>query len=226
MVAETDDPGDGAVSRRAFLSTVGALGGVVVSAAALDPIAGAATRAGPLLVGRAARTSPIKTIVVSCQENHSFDHYVGKYAGLPAGYGIPARFANSGVTPFHFTDLTDGGHDPNHDWSSTHDAYANGRMDGFVSNGNGRLAMGYYDASDLAYYYSLLPKSTLCAEYFCGVLSETLPNRLVLYAGTSGGITSDSAPANGSLTWPCVTHLLTDAGITFKNYNFHCPTNY
>jgi phospholipase C len=48
----------------------------------------------------------------------------------------------------------------------------------------------------------------------------------VLYAGTSGGITDDYAPANGSLTWPCITHLLADAGITYKNYNFHAPTNY
>jgi phospholipase C len=99
-------------------------------------------------------------------------------------------------------------------------------MDGFVSNGNGKDAMGYYDATDLPYYYSLLPDYALCAEYFCGMLTETLPNRMVLYAGTSGGITDDSAPDNGSLTWPCVTHLLSSSGITYKNYNFHCPKNY
>jgi phospholipase C len=99
-------------------------------------------------------------------------------------------------------------------------------MTGFVSNGNGKDAMGYYTDADIPYYYSLLPESTLCAEYFCGMLTETLPNRMVLYAGTSGGITADTAPSNGSLTWPCITHLLADAGISYKNYNFHAPKNY
>ena len=86
--------------------------------------------------------------------------------------------------------------------------------------------MGYYDASDLPYYYSLAEKYTLCAEYFCGALTETLPNRMVVYAGTSGGITGNSAPPNGSLTWPNIITLLEDAGITYANYNFHCPNNY
>jgi phospholipase C len=175
---------------------------------------------------RAARTSRIKQIIVACQQNHSFDHYWGSYSGLPAGYGIPATYECSGIKPFHFSNLTDNNSDPNHEWTTTHEAYNGGKMNGFVSNGNGRNAMGYYRSSDLPYYYSLFPEYAMCAEYFCGVLSETLPNRLVLYAGTSGGITSDSAPPNGSITWPCITHLLANAGVSYKNYNFHCPNNF
>ncbi len=214
-----------ATSRREFLATVGLLGALAVGPGRLAP-PGWVGRTGPLLLGRARRTSPIKTIVVSCQENHSFDHYLGAYSRLPAGYGIPHGFENSGVTPFHFSNVTGNGFDPNHAWTATHEAWANGRMSGFVSNGNGRDAMGYFDAADLPYYYSLLAESTLCAEYFCGVLSETLPNRMVLYAGTSGGVTTDTAPPNGSLTWPCITHLLHAGGVSYRNYNFHCPDNY
>ena len=98
-------------------------------------------------------------------------------------------------------------------------------MDGFYTT-NGKAALGYYNASDLPYYYSLFPKYTLCANYSCGVLSETYPNRLVLYSGTSGGITTNGVNQNGSLNYPCVLDLLSGNGITFKNYNFHCPANY
>jgi hypothetical protein len=52
------------------------------------------------------------------------------------------------------------------------------------------------------------------------VLSETYPNRLVLYSGTSGGNTSNDIN-NGTLSYPCVLDLLSGNGITFKNYNFH-----
>jgi phospholipase C len=236
----TDNPDDTAsppYSRRKFLVQLGAVGAAGLAAPLIRDVAvGAATpkAKGPTLLGKAKRTSPIKTIVVSIQENHSFDHYLGSYAALAklpggttaAGYGIPKGWKNSNIAPFEFTTLTDNGYDPNHDWTSTHAAYAGGKMTGFVSNGNNKNAMGYYTATQLPYYYSLLPEYTLCAEYFCGVLSETLPNRLVAYAGTSGGITDDSAPANGSLTWPCITHLLGAAGIKYANYNFHAPSNY
>jgi len=97
-------------------------------------------------------------------------------------------------------------------------------MDGFARTGSDN-ALGYFEQADIPYYYSLLSSSTLCANYFCGVLSETYPNRLVLYSGTSGGNTSN-AINNGTLNYPCVLDLLSGHGITFKNYNFHCPPNY
>jgi phospholipase C len=162
---------------------------------------------------------------VACQQNHSFDHYFGSYAGLPAGFGTPPDFTNSGVAPFHFPNLTGNGSDPNHGWPATHQAYANGQMSGFVSNGSGRNAMGYYTGADLGYYSSLLPRYTLCANYFRGMLTSTFPNRMVLYAGTSGGWTANNVPFN-SLTWPNITTLLASHNVTYKNYNFNCPNNY
>jgi hypothetical protein len=47
----------------------------------------------------------------------------------------------------------------------------------------------------------------------------------VLYSCTSGGNTSNNIN-NGTLNYPCVLDLLSGNGITFKNYNFHCPANY
>jgi phospholipase C len=129
------------------------------------------------------------------------------------------------VKPFHFTSLTENGQDPYHDWVTIHDEYNNGKMNGFYL-ADGKAAMGYYEAADLPYYYSLFSRYTLCANYSCGVLSETYPNRLVLYSGTSGGITTNGINQNGSLSYPCILDLLSSHSITFKNYNFHCPANY
>jgi hypothetical protein len=113
------------------------------------------------------RSIPIQHVIVCCQENHSFDHYFGSYAGVPAGYGIPPGFTQpdgSGglVEPFHFTTLTDGPSDPYHSWADIHSEWDQGKMDGFYTT-NGINALGYYEASDLPYYYSLLPTYTLCA---------------------------------------------------------------
>jgi hypothetical protein len=47
----------------------------------------------------------------------------------------------------------------------------------------------------------------------------------VLYSGTSGGITTNGVNQNGSLSYPCILDLLSSHGITFKNYNFHCPAS-
>lgn len=173
--------------------------------------------------------TPIEHIIVCCQENHSFDSYFGSYSGLPAGYGIPAGFTQPDgkggtVAPHHFTNLTTDNTDPDHAWADIHAEWNNGAMNGFYTT-DGAPAMGYYEAADLPYYYSLLPDYTLCANYFCGMLSDTYPNRLVLYAGTSGGNTTDTI-SNGTLAYPCILDLLSSHGITFKNYNFYCPDNY
>jgi phospholipase C len=218
-------------SRRRFLQQVGALGVAGAAAPLLGRTAAEAmARTATSSKREFTKASPIEHIVVCCQENHSFDHYFGSYSGLPSGWGIPPGYSQptghgGQFKVFHFGNLTGNGGDPNHDWTAIHSEYNGGKMNGFYTT-NGKDACGYYTAADLPYYYSLLPKNTLCANYSCGVLSETYPNRLVLYSGTSGGITTNNINQNGSLDWPCVCDLLSDHSITFKNYNFHCPANY
>jgi len=230
-MAEQDESSSTAGYSRRRILQAGAVGLAGAAVPALgSAAAGAATRTRALSGSRPAAATPIKHIIVCCQENHSFDHYFGTYAKLPAGYGIPNNYTqpdgNGGtVRPYHFTDLTSDGGDPDHSWDAIHSEWNNGKMNGFYTT-NGSVAMGYYKARlDLPYYYSLFPKYTLCANYFCGVLSETYPNRLVLYSGTSGGNTSNDIN-NGSLNYPCILDLLSEHKISFKNYNFHCPDNY
>ena len=205
-------------SRRRFLQQLGA--GLAAPLFAQRPKTS--------LVKRAAGIPQINHIICLCQENHSFDHYFGSYSGLPSGYGTPANYTSGGHAPFHFTTLTDNNSDPNHDWSAIHTGYANGAMNGWYAAG-GIDTLGYYDSTDLAYYYSLLPEYTLCANYCGGMLSETQPNRMIYYSGTSGGNCCDCIETNGTLdssTYPCILDLLTTYGITFKNYNFGVPDNY
>ena len=206
-------------SRRLFLQQVG------LSAIAAPLLA---QRPALSLPKRNAGISQISHIICLMQENHSFDHYFGSYSGLPAGYGTPANYTSSGHAPFHFTTLTDNNNDPNHSWSAIHTGYANGAMNGWYA-ANGIDALGYYDSSDLAYYYSLLPEYTLCANYCCGMLSDTQPNRMIYFSGTSGGNCCDCIETNGTLdssTYPNILDLLQQYGITFKNYNFGVPANY
>jgi phospholipase C len=202
------------------------LGGAGLAAAMAGPLGASILK--PKTKQRGQGISQVQHIFVLCQENHSLDHYFGSYAGLPSGYGIPAGYTSGGQAPYHFTTLTDNNDDPNHDWEAIHTGYANGAMNGWYA-ANGIDALGYYDSSDLAYYYSLLPQYTLCCNYFCGMLSDTQPNRMILYSGTSGGNCCDCIETNGTLdssTYPCILDLLQQYGVTFANYNFGVPDNY
>jgi len=138
-------------SRRRFLQQLGGAGPAALAA----PLRGENPQ--PKIKKRGLGIPQVQHIICLCQENHSFDHYFGSYSGLPSGYGIPANYTSGGQSPFHFTTLTDNNNDPNHDWDAIHTGYANGAMNGWYE-ANGINALGYYESSDLAYYYSLIPQ--------------------------------------------------------------------
>jgi phospholipase C len=83
--------------------------------------------------------------------------------------------------------------------------------------------MGYYDGSDLSYYYSLASQFTLCGNYFCYQLGPTTPNRLALWAGTCGGNTTNNING-GQLNWPTIVDLLDQYHISWKCYNLGLGT--
>jgi phospholipase C len=122
---------------------------------------------------------------------------------------------------FHQTALKTG--DPVHSWAGVHVQYGNGRMDGFYKS-SGDLALGYYTAAELPFYYSLFddPDAALCATYFSSVLGSSAPNHFYMFAGTSGGFTTNGPCCLGILDsrrWPIILDLLNEAGITWKIYN-------
>jgi phospholipase C len=208
----------GSYTRGAFLRRTGAAGAAVLGGSiwATAPAAARARRGG---------SGPLRTLVISCQENRSFDHYFGYARQVQrAGYGPPPGYtepdgAGGRIAPYELTATRTS--DPDHSWAGTHAGVDGGRMDGFVER-SGPVAIGYYTARQLPFYYSLFSTAGLCANYFCSVLGPTWPNRFYLMSGTSGGITDNGTWGYGvfdSDRWPIILDLLDDAGVTWKIYN-------
>jgi phospholipase C len=212
--------GSDSFTRDAFLKRTGAAGAAVLGGS-LWATAPAAARAR----GRGRPKPPIRNLVISCQENRSFDHYFGYARQVQAkGFGPPPGYFQPDATgarklPFELTQLSTS--DPDHSWAGVHRQYDGGKMDGFYVS-SGEVAIGYYTARELPFYYSLFRHAGLCANYFCSLLGPTWPNRFYLMSGTSGGITSNGFWGYGifdSGGWPIILDLLDDAGVTWKIYN-------
>ena len=86
-----------------------------------------------------------------------------------------------------------------------------------ASIGDGDAAMGYYTATQLPFYYSLLDDSALVANFFCSLLGPTWPNRFYFAAGTSGGITTNGVWGYGVFDYPIILDLLDAAGVTLED---------
>lgn len=212
----------GSFSRRRFLERAGA--GVAVLGGTLWTT-GCGRR-----VSSGREGTRIRHVIVSMQENRSFDHYYGFAPQVQAaGFGPDPGYTQpdgAGRThlPFHLEALTSS--DPPHHWNPVHRQYNDGKMDGFFTtaqhdNGDGNQAMPYYTAREIPFYYSLFENSGLCANYFCSLLGPTLPNRFYLMSGTSGGITTNEQRGYGvfdSDGWPMILDLLDAAGVTWKTY--------
>src|SRR3954470_8083945 len=230
------------------------------AAAALGPLDAAqiverALAAAPAGCGQ---LSDIEHIVIFVQENRSLDQYFGSFPGV-RGFGDPAvkKLADgSGLTvfaqpgypkpgygghlyPFHLDTNANGEctNDVSHDWGPQHRAWNGGAMDGFVSEhlkeegpDHGPVTMGYYQRSDLPFYYALADAFTLCDGYHCSVLGPTDPNQLYLASawlgqdGEKGGPVLETYGADrqqrfGSLSWTTMPEQLEARGISWKVYS-------
>jgi phospholipase C len=94
---------------------------------------------------------------------------------------------------------------------------------------NGILTMGYYDRSDLAFYYALADAFTICDRYHCSVLGPTDPNRLMSMSASLGADGREGGPVLfthvqdrpnqiGTLGWTTYPERLTQAGVSWKVY--------
>jgi len=206
------------LTRRSFLQRAGFGAAAVALGGTRWPTASAAG------MPRLAADTPLKHVIISCQENRSFDHYYG-YApqvqaagfGPPPGYSQPNGVGGF-VTPREFTSLSTP--DIGHSWAAVHGEWNSGAMDGFYTT-DGTEAMGYYTRAELPFYYSLFDEFTLCGNYFCSLLGPTWPNRFYFAAGTSGGITTNGVWGYGVFDYPIILDLLDAAGVSWKVYNIN-----
>src|SRR5947209_1642431 len=209
-------------SRRRMLQKLGVLAGAGL---ALDAGIFTINKVGALMLHSNINASnPVKHVLIACQDNRTFDEYFGYYPragkfGVPANYSQPDGKGGK-VTPQHnFLPISN---NPSHSWQSIHTEWDHGKMDGFYI-ANGSTALGYYDGSDLSYYYGLADHFTLCGNYFCSLLGPSTPNRISLMAATAGGNTTNTI-ARGSLDWPTIVDLLDAHKVSWKCYNLGIGT--
>src|ERR1700733_793814 len=147
-------------------------------------------------------------VVILMQENRSFDHTFGRLRGVrgfndPRAVTLPdqnpvwlqTNAAGETYAPFRLnikdTNATWLGGLP-HSWADQTDARNHGNCDKWLdakpSSHEGcagkPLTLGYYDRSDLPFYYALADAFTICDQNFCSSLTGTTPNRLYLFTGT------------------------------------------
>jgi phospholipase C len=173
----------------------------------------------------------LQHIVVLMQENRSYDNYFGALhrEGQPASEPVPKAPVGSTTVPFHQSKLCEVT-DLNHAWTGTHAEINNGRMDGFATQNvaaadpTGSRAFGYYDSSDLPFYYGLANTFGIGDRYFASVPGPTYPNRFYEMAGTSFGHIKNDAPPAGGFTQPSIFGRLEQAGVSWTVYDAQFPT--
>jgi phospholipase C len=167
--------------------------------------------------------TPIKHVIVVMQSHHSFDNYFGTRPGVDGIAAASCQPLTAGsstcVKPFHvtggearagFTDSV----------KASAKAYDQGKMDGFVTaqaNGSlGTSAMGYYDRSDIPYYWDLADHYTIFDHFFAAGTGGTVRNRMFAVSGQPGAAV-DTIPAAGFAV-PTIFDLLQQHGISWKYY--------
>jgi phospholipase C len=180
--------------RRHFLKTVatmtasGVLPGSIGRALSLP----AARRSGSI--------QDVENVVILMQENRSFDHYFGTLRGV-RGYGDPRpMMLRSGknvfhqptpdgageILPFHMDSRTTSGpliKSLDHSWKGSAAEWAD--YDVWIKHKT-PLTMGHFRREDIPFYYALADAFTICDGYYASLHGPTNPNRMFLFAGTSG----------------------------------------
>lgn len=190
-------------------------------------------------------------IVFLMQENRSFDHMFGSLQGVrgfndPRGITLPNNNKvwlqtdenRNTYVPFHL-DINNTKatwmSDLPHGWTDQSDARNNGHYDKWLeSKKSGRkeykhmpLTLGYYNRTDLPFYYALADAFTVCDQNFCSALSSTTPNRIHFWSGTlrdradknyfANMWNGDAKPWN-LVDWKTFPERLEDVKLSWKVY--------
>ena len=79
--------------------------------------------------------------------------------------------------------------------------------------------LGYYDQTDLPYYYELATQFTTDDQWRSPIPANTIPNRMYLFAATSyGHAFPPTSPSDPAWQRPTIFRALTQAGITWRYY--------
>ena len=165
------------------------------------------------------------------------------FDGLPANASNPSFDGTSTVPAYHVAtecvqNLSPSWNESHEDWNRADPTSSTATMDGYVFNAAvyamnapadeapiydkaGVRAMGYYDDSDLNYYYFMASNFATSDRWFSPAMSRTQINRMYLLAATSQGYAyppGTDAADNAPLTAPTIFDALQKAGISWKVY--------
>ncbi|MBX6773063.1 MAG: alkaline phosphatase family protein [Chloroflexi bacterium] len=184
----------------------------------------------------------IQHFVFIMQENRSFDSYFGTYPGadgIPPGVCLPNPRGGPCIAPHHDpSPLNRGGP---HDLSDAVADIDGGRMDGFVARAyvemgralpvpcppsrascapaaDPRDVMGWHDSREIPNYWNYARLYVLQDHMFSSVPSYTLPNRLYLLAGQSGGLLRHAQLRPATFRFPLIVESLTAHGVSWRYY--------
>jgi len=170
---------------------------------------------------------------------------------LPPGIGDPSQlpdhtglslFTNPEAStlppPFHFLnesadDCCDNG------YKIALTDYDNGLMDGFLLGEKTNLTMGYYDRTNIPYYWNYAGNYTLDDNFFSSEIGPSLPNHLYIASGANGPVNFsapwvvnhgvvDNTPtsavlSNETYTWETLAQELTANSISWTWYTGDSP---
>jgi phospholipase C len=220
---------------------------MLAAAALLSGCQGLVSISQPPPADNPALDAAINHVVFMVQENRSFDHYFGhlnayrvangfrpEVDGTPANASNPAASGSGNVAAFHL--LTSCVENPSPSWNESHVDFNrqnptsnDATLDGFVQTAaktardqhfhdvQGLRVMGYYDQSDLPYYYFMATYFATSDRWFSPVMSRTQPNRMFLLSATSAG---HVYPLAGGTVLNNLTIFdeLQQAGVSWKIY--------
>jgi phospholipase C len=179
----------------------------------------------------------LKHIIFFLQENRSFDSYFGMLGPYKASEGLAndvdgldlnttlSNTQGQPVHPFHYQTVCTESLSPA--WNESHVDVDGGLMDGFMRTSTsvpstidptGTRAMGYYDQSDLPYYYEAAARFATSDRFFSPALTNTVPNRFYLFTATSFGNAFPPTPPSGGFAQPTIFAHLDQAGVSWRYY--------
>jgi phospholipase C len=187
----------------------------------------------------------VQHIVFMLQENRTFDNYFGQLNQYRAKKGLPQDvdgLASNAANPsydgttvipaYHIQTTCAENQSPS--WDEEHvdanrydPASSTATMDGFVyvagkfsrdtggADIQGLRVMGYYDDTDLPYYYFMATEFATSDRWFAPVMSNSMGNRIFVLAGTSAG---HAYPFTTTLSNLNIFELLENNHVSWKVY--------
>lgn len=184
----------------------------------------------------------IEHVIIFMQENRAFDHYFGSLPGVrgfndraapPLPSGLPVWYqplnddnTSSYMLPWHVNSLRTSAtcmSAPAMGWSPDQEMFNNGLNDAWNTARDPGYGMGYFERTDLPYYYALADAFTIGDQYFQSVFSSTNPNRLFLFSG-SNGLSAGHAPATDNtepipgFQWKTSAEIMQASNVSWRVY--------